>query len=216
MPNTPQRSTPFSPSGPAPPFTAAAVSPPWQQPASPAETAEFAPNAFSGSSQYAPVEGGPKWYDRFLDVLLGEDESNPKNRLALICMKCRLVNGLAPPGAKSSEDVGRWRCSNCGTMNGEESEARRIVAEIKDATASSASIRPADDPKEMIHSHNGLDDEAVLVGHEEDGESDVTQYSDDGKQGLREGSTTIEATSEALPEVSSGKGKKGRPKGSKK
>lgn len=136
VPNTPHRVAPsISPTGVTPPLTAAAASAPWQHSSShlAADTAEFAPNAFPTTSQYVPVAaGGPKWYDRIMDVLLGDDESLPKNRLVLICKTCRLVNGQAPPGVKSLEDVGKWRCSSCGTMNGEESEAKKLVAELKE------------------------------------------------------------------------------------
>jgi hypothetical protein len=86
------------------------------------EMAEFAPNAFDGPVQYAPPEfvHEPKWYDRLVNALLGEDETRPDRRLALICSKCRLVNGLAHPGARTPEDVGKWRCSSCGSWNGVE------------------------------------------------------------------------------------------------
>ncbi|KAI5360691.1 Putative Lunapark domain-containing protein [Septoria linicola] len=100
---------------------------------------EFAPNAFEASnfsrpptlrqpSQYA-VEG-PKWYDRIMDVVLGEDETQAKNRIALICQSCRLVNGQAPPGARTLEDIGKWRCSACHTLNGVESEEKKILKQI--------------------------------------------------------------------------------------
>ena len=94
-------------------------------------TAEFAPNAFSALPQYVETSSGTHWYDRLLDVLLGDDESSPKNRLALICKNCRLVNGQAPPGVMTLEAVGKWRCSSCGTMNGGESEAKLIVADVR-------------------------------------------------------------------------------------
>jgi endoplasmic reticulum junction formation protein lunapark len=101
---------------------------------------EFAPNAFSApsrplsgrqlssSSQYA--NDGPKWYDRILDVVLGEDETQARNRVALICQNCRLVNGQAPPGVRTLEEIGRWRCSACHTMNGVESEERKMLKQI--------------------------------------------------------------------------------------
>ncbi|ERF76761.1 hypothetical protein EPUS_02300 [Endocarpon pusillum Z07020] len=84
----------------------------------------FAPNAFSlppppSSSAYAPDQQH-RWYDRILDVMLGEDETLAKNRLALICGNCRLVNGQAPPGIRSLEEIGRWRCGSCGAWNGVE------------------------------------------------------------------------------------------------
>lgn len=98
-------------------------------PGSPAG-AEFAPNAFSGSSQYAlGPQGQSRWYDRIMDVLLGDDETRAGNRLALICTHCRLVNGQAPPGTKRIEDVGRWRCSNCKEWNGKAHDVHEILAQ---------------------------------------------------------------------------------------
>lgn len=92
-------------------------------------TAEFAPNAYSTPPQYAPAppSGTSRWMDRLMNVLMGEDETQPINRLALICSHCRLVNGQAPPGTRSLEDVEPWRCGGCGGWNGHESEAKKIV-----------------------------------------------------------------------------------------
>ncbi len=93
----------------------------------------FAPNAFSHPppSQAPPAyDQQPRWYDRFLDVLLGEDETLAKNRLALICSNCRLVNGQAPPGVKSVEELGRWRCGGCGAWNGVETATAKAVKEM--------------------------------------------------------------------------------------
>lgn len=109
--------------------------------------AEFAPNAFS--AQYAPESPrGPQWYDRIMDVLLGDDETQPKNRFALICTHCRLVNGQAPPGTKSLEDLGRWKCMGCGGQNGAENEAQKLVAQISRAekrksAAAAATVVPS-------------------------------------------------------------------------
>lgn len=106
-----------------------------QSPTGPNE--EFAPNAFSMPSRpptlrqpSAQYSEGPKWYDRILDVVLGEDETQAKNRIALICEHCRLVNGQAPPGARTLEDVGRWRCSGCHEWNGVESEAKKMLKQM--------------------------------------------------------------------------------------
>ena len=115
------------------------TSPPLPPPSSPLPTEEFAPNAFTSppppSAQQAlsspPTYGTPTWYDRILDALLGEDETSAKNRFALICQHCKLVNGQAPPGARTLEDVGRWRCVSCGGMNGVESEVGRLVERVK-------------------------------------------------------------------------------------
>ncbi|KAH8704489.1 hypothetical protein GQ44DRAFT_743666 [Phaeosphaeriaceae sp. PMI808] len=56
----------------------------------------------------------------------------PKNRLALICADCRLVNGQAPPGARGLADVGRWRCSGCFAWNGVDGdgEVRGLVEKL--------------------------------------------------------------------------------------
>jgi hypothetical protein len=114
-----------------------------QQP--PPSNESFAPNAFP--SQPAPTSApAPAWYDRILDVVLGEDETSSKNRFALICAApaCRLVNGQAPPGARSLEDVGRWRCKGCGQMNGVESEVGKVLqqAERKREVSGSSSEVP--------------------------------------------------------------------------
>ncbi|PNY29986.1 Uncharacterized protein TCAP_00103, partial [Tolypocladium capitatum] len=119
--------TPGTPSTPQPP------------PANPLDpTAEFAPNAFShppppptASCIAQPAVAAPvsRWYDRIFDVLLGEDETAPKNRIALVCRACRLVNGQAPPGTRSLAELGVWRCMACGATNGED-EGKRIVREV--------------------------------------------------------------------------------------
>jgi hypothetical protein len=93
----------------------------------------FAPNAFSNPPQQArpAYEQPSKWYDRILDVLLGEDETLAKNRIVLICSNCRLVNGQAPPGVRSLEEIGKWKCGGCGAWNGVQSEAAKVVKEMK-------------------------------------------------------------------------------------
>ncbi|MCJ1438999.1 hypothetical protein MMC27_008389 [Xylographa pallens] len=212
LPSTPQRSTPLAGQlGPTPPFTAAADTPPWRQQSSPIErTAEFAPNAFSVAPQYAQIGGGARWYDRFMDVLLGEDETLPKNRIVLICKKCRLVNGQAPPGAKQLEDVGTWRCSGCGTMNGEESDAKKLVADIKRKVKSEREVTPIKEQETPMSPSDEGDEEVVLVSREEDPESDVTQYSDEELESLQVEDQAAEIDEDAKAE----KPKRGRPKGS--
>jgi hypothetical protein len=93
----------------------------------------FAPNAFPNPPQQArpAYEQPSKWYDRILDVLLGEDETLAKNRIVLICTNCRLVNGQAPPGVKSLKEVGRWKCGGCGAWNGVESEVTNLMQEMR-------------------------------------------------------------------------------------
>ncbi|MCJ1476996.1 hypothetical protein MMC13_005667 [Lambiella insularis] len=212
LPSTPQRSSPLAgPPGPTPPFTAAADSPPWRQQSSPVEeTAEFAPNAFPAAPQYIQVGEGSRWYDRFMDVLLGEDETLPKNRIVLICKKCRLVNGQAPPGVKQLEDAGTWRCSGCGTMNGEENEAKKLVADIKRKVASNVKVPPKRAASPTSPSEEG-DEEAVLVGHD-DSESDVTQYTDENLESSQKDGREVIAEEQA--EQDPVMPRRGRPKGS--
>ncbi|KAH8648612.1 hypothetical protein BX600DRAFT_442900 [Xylariales sp. PMI_506] len=96
-------------------------------------TAEFAPNAGDipppSLTQYDYNAGPPRWYDRILDLMLGEDETAPKNRIVLLCQKCRLVNGQAPPGIRNLGELGQWRCMGCGAVNGEVDENKKIVQE---------------------------------------------------------------------------------------
>ncbi|KAK5126877.1 hypothetical protein LTR08_004560 [Meristemomyces frigidus] len=138
---------------------------------------EFAPNAFSPSSvrpqpirqQSIHYAEGPKWYDRILDVVLGEDETHARNRMALICQKCRLVNGQAPPSARTPEDVGRWRCSSCHAWNGVESEEKRILQQMGGAPRSSLGGADGSAPQAV-----GSEDDVEVYEHveEEDGEAD--------------------------------------------
>ncbi|CZT15980.1 uncharacterized protein RCC_01820 [Ramularia collo-cygni] len=125
---------------------------------------EFAPNAFTASQ--APPRGpppvrqaaqyateAPKWYDRILDVVLGDDETKSENRIVLICAKCRLVNGQAPPGARTLEDIGKWRCSSCGTMNGQESEENKILQHIATGGDGTTRLNTSADPGTSSPTH---------------------------------------------------------------
>lgn len=167
-----QQQFPPSPQQPSP--MSARPRPPEPRPMSPvgvSPTAEFAPNAFDTNLQYtsAPSYGESRWYDRILDALLGEDEMQAKNRFALICQKCRLVNGQAPPGAKTLEDVGRWRCQGCGAMNGVENEAERLV---KEASKNKAVVLPKiDTHTEEIES----EDIETPPEDQDDGEDDADE-----------------------------------------
>lgn len=100
--------------------------------------AEFAPNAFNRppplqdqqSAPYADAHVESHWYDRIFDVLLGEDETLPKNRIVLLCQSCRLINGQAPPGTRNLAELGVWRCMGCHAANGAVDEGKRIVDEM--------------------------------------------------------------------------------------
>lgn len=81
---------------------------------------------FSSSSSLAPVHNTayqPHWYDRILDMIVGEDEYSPKSRYALICESCRNHNGLAQPGELPQYVV--YICPHCGHRNGIENTKKR-------------------------------------------------------------------------------------------
>ncbi|KAJ0275474.1 hypothetical protein COL940_008823 [Colletotrichum noveboracense] len=139
---------------------------------------EFAPNAYSGghvpppppqSQQFVQVDGvnSSHWYDRIMDLLLGEDETASKNRIVLICAHCRLVNGQAPPGTKSLSELGTWRCMGCGAKNGEMDEGKRIMREVLGSRAPASDVSVGEEFKSS-------DDEVSSVEiKEEDADDDV-------------------------------------------
>jgi len=92
-----------------------------------------------------------------------------KNRFALICQNCRLVNGQAPPGTRTLEDVGKWRCQGCGSMNGVENEAEKLVKQVSQRDVGSSNIS---DHQEEYASEDGentqLKDEHEDVDENED------------------------------------------------
>lgn len=164
--------------------------PPKQPPTTNMEpSAEFAPNAFGpdGSravpnAQFAPAPMGgvaeSHWYDRIFDVLLGEDETAAKNRIVLICRRCRLVNGQAPPGVKNLVEMGMWKCMACGEVNGEIDEGKRIVREVlaQKPDASGDEAEEADTTSDLIDVK------------EEDAEDEVTrQLQDESRPRRRKG-----------------------------
>lgn len=200
LPSTPQRSTPEikAPLNQIVPHTAAAATPPWARPTAPQDTgAEFAPNAFPSAPQYSQPGEGPRWYDRLVDALVGEDETLPKYRMALICHQCRLVNGQAPPGVKRLEDVGKWRCGGCGVMNGEESEANKILSSIQEQAAS-ASERSISHKRSDTHDPERKENEAPTDHNSRGSESDVTQYTESSGD---EKALTEEVEPQPKPEI---------------
>lgn len=128
---------------------------------------------------------------------MGDDETSPKNRIALICQNCRLVNGQAPPGTKSPGELGRWRCFGCGGWNGEEDEGRKVVQEIKERIEQEE--RPGSENNEEIAggSDGGPSDENEAQSDKENGEEEVVE-------------------TESTEDVVEVKAKRGRPKSGKK
>lgn len=170
----------------------------------------FAPNAFPPSVQPQYASGGtPKWYDRLMDVLLGEDETSPKNRLVLICQNCRLVNGQAPPGIKSLGELGRWRCGNCGAWNGEETEARKVIADIQREVRKDNGPGPKSD--EEISEPEDNDKDELIKEEEEEDEEDEKSEKEEETQHIPEsiGTTQSELQAQSGVETRS-RSKKGR------
>jgi hypothetical protein len=179
LPNTPQRapSNVSSPQGPPAPQ---------QLPPPEAPGAEFAPNAFSAgpdlTKQYTADSPAAftqtHWYDRILDALLGEDETQAKNRFVLICSECRLVNGQAPPGARTLEDVGRWRCGGCSAWNGKEKPREDDITRLVQGWEAERKTKDADRRRSVdrgIDSDNREteDDGGMAVGADESSGVDV-------------------------------------------
>lgn len=181
QPSTPQRLPPnvSSPQGPSPPH---------QLPPPDAPGAEFAPNAFGPADltkQYSATSAATftqtHWYDRILDALLGEDETQAKNRIALICSSCRLVNGQAPPGARTLEDVGRWRCGGCSAWNGKEKPQEDVVGLVKgweaERKARDLDLKASLDRGIDSDNRETEDDGGIIVGADESSGVDVAAES---------------------------------------
>ncbi|KAL8948172.1 MAG: hypothetical protein Q9222_005623 [Ikaeria aurantiellina] len=195
LPGTPQRGTPRAQDhqGQSPPFTASAAVAPWREPLPEEDpSAVFAPNAFSSAPQYAQPGEGTRWYDRLMDVILGEDETLPKNRLALICQRCRLVNGQAPPGVQRLEDVGDWRCSGCGTMNGEEKEGAKLLKQIQkdtDTLASTKELADGNQAVKMLESPEESDSPSSDNERQSESSEDVESVKDEKENPSTRGKT---------------------------
>lgn len=175
----------------------------------------FAPNAFSAPSSqpsaYAPDQPH-KWYDRILDVLLGEDETSAKNRLALICAHCRLVNGQAPPNIRRLEEIGRWRCGSCGAWNGVdkvEHQVGRMVQEMKmkeqrdgghsEWTRESRSDANAPEPPE-VSGRKEPEEDAVGARDSETGEDTLEEVPDSPESGDGESGESEKKAAESVAE----------------
>ena len=88
----------------------------------------------------------PSWYDKILDIIVGEDEYSPKSRYALICGNCRRHNGLAQPGELPQYVI--YICPQCGFRNGQEKKKRKESKPTIDDSDYSDST-----PQENTYSH---------------------------------------------------------------
>lgn len=92
------------------------------------------------------------WMDRLFDLVLGENETSPNSRYALICEKCRAVNGLAPYG-ENPESV-PYRCAYCGHQNNFKKTEKPELHETRESSESSSSGTPEMKEKESNDSTN--------------------------------------------------------------
>lgn len=104
-------------------------------------------------------------------MILGEDETRPANRMALICSHCRLVNGQAPPGVKRLEDVGRWRCAECHSWNGKENVVQQILQDVKkEDSVDRASHEEMTEKRKQGVGYDGAADEDIFTDKERSAE----------------------------------------------
>lgn len=96
-----------------------------------------------------------KWYDRILDVIMGEDETSPRNRYALICRACGVHNGLAPPGQEPRGVT--YMCPHCGQWNPEEPSSDASV--IKSNVEGDESVQEVAEPEVAIEDDSVSDNE---------------------------------------------------------
>lgn len=122
----------------------------------------------------------PRWYDRILDVIVGEDEYSPKSRYALICVSCRNHNGLAQPGELPQYVI--YICPRCGYRNGEEKKKRSVSAKHIAATATTTPTNNTDNEEEeepTTVSKPLKFDTSGFEKHESDDEGDSDGYGHD-------------------------------------
>ncbi|CUS07782.1 unnamed protein product, partial [Tuber aestivum] len=155
----------------------------------------------------------PKWYDRLLDVIVGEDETGAKNQYALICKNCRIVNGLAPPGTTSLEDMECWGCVRCGTWNGcppgqrryagSEGGARRPTPDTQDGSEAKGrgeTRSPSPNPENASATGN-------KAGKEQEIQSSSVKEDDTLEKEVK---PEKDSSDEGTPEASQPKTKRGR------
>jgi hypothetical protein len=104
--------------------------------------------------------------------------------MAMICTSCRLVNGQAPPGIKTPEELGRWRCGSCGSWNGVESETTRILSTLRETVAPEGTLEQttAEAPQEEVE-----DDEVMVPREEQKSPSPDSEQGEDAQDGQEEG-----------------------------
>ncbi|KAJ5960755.1 uncharacterized protein N7479_007905 [Penicillium vulpinum] len=174
------------PSSPSPPLELAQGTPQTPPPPSfsppqiPIEQPGFAPNAFTQNGESSEQ---PHWYDRLLDVLLGEDETQPRNRMVMMCSACRLVNGQAPPGIKTPEELGRWLCGSCRAWNGVESETTKILSSLRQDAVPEGTWEPMSKAETDTQSSEDMEEGVMAASSEEE---QVDSLGSDGEGQMEE------------------------------
>lgn len=102
--------------------------------------------------------------------------------MAMICSSCRLVNGQAPPGIKTPEELGRWRCGSCGAWNGVESETTKILSSLRQNAGPAEGNWESQSESDGHSRDAGAADDGVLVGSSEEGQHTPSQDSEDVEQ----------------------------------
>ncbi|KAK9464511.1 hypothetical protein V1512DRAFT_230568 [Lipomyces arxii] len=105
------------------------------------------------------------WYDRILDVIVGEDETSPRNRYALICANCFAHNGLASPG--QTPDIVQYICPACGTWNSgslpvKEEGDNREDDELKDIETNNSVTEQLVEPESTVNAVEKLIEAEVV------------------------------------------------------
>lgn len=126
-------------------------------------------------------------------MLLGEDETSPKNRLVLICQNYQLVNGQAPPRIKSLGELGRQRCKNCGAWNNEETEARKVIADIQQAVTEDHEAAKSSEDEKLESEKN---DDGELIKKEEEKDEDKQSEKEEETQSILEKTGTTQSESQ--------------------
>ncbi|KAK6341671.1 hypothetical protein TWF696_008739 [Orbilia brochopaga] len=148
----------------------------------------------------------PQWYDRFLDVLLGEDEMSAKNRYALICSNCRQVNGLAPPGTTNVEDI-RYICGRCGAENGKPAVSE-LIGKVAEEAGISDSSKTGSGSKSKSKAKARRGEDSVIY-EDEDYEPVAAGTTDGEFRGTESSGSGIEETVVVKKKKGKAKGRKG-------
>lgn len=150
-----------------------------------------------------------------MDVILGEDETRPANRMALICSHCRLVNGQAPPGVKRLEEVGRWRCAECHQWNGKENVVQQILQDVKKedavvkADSARASAEEMTEKRVLRAGYDGTADEDVFTDQERSPEPpSILQDAEEEDEEIEEDDEDEEDSASPPPKTAPKRGRK--------